>query len=108
MKITIPSKETEVCDICGRDSYLQTCKACGGRYCLTCDSIITGCVHKLDVCRKCGKTEAVMAIAEKYAPRFVRVIKARDEELAALRSEAGGGGAGSQNADISGSSGAAH
>lgn len=80
----VPEKEVEVCDLCGRDGYLQTCKACKGRYCLTCDAIITGCVHKLDVCRACGKKPEVLAISEKYVPQLVAVLKSRDAELAEL------------------------
>ena len=87
MKTTIPAKEVELCDICHRDGYLMTCKACGGRYCLLCDAIITGCVHKLDVCRKCGDSEPVQAIAKKYVPQLVAVLKARDAELAQLSND---------------------
>ena len=80
----VPEKEIEVCDICHRDGYLMTCKACGGRYCLMCHATITGCIHRVDVCRKCGESARVVAIAEKYAPRLVAILKERDAELAQL------------------------
>lgn len=74
----------EVCDTCGRDGYLSTCVACKGRYCLTCEAIIIGCVHTLDVCKKCGDTPAVRAISEKYVPKLVALLKARDKDLTRL------------------------
>ena len=84
----IPAKQVECCDCCGRDGYLMTCKACCGKYCLLCDAIITGCVHKLDVCRKCGETESVKAIAQNYVPKLVAILKERDAELENLKASA--------------------
>lgn len=80
----VPEKEVEVCDLCGRDGYLMTCKSCKGRYCLICEAIIAGCVHKLDVCRACGNKPEVLAISKKYVPQLVAVLKSRDAELAEL------------------------
>lgn len=81
MKITIPSKETEVCDRCRREGYLQSCIVCGDKFCLTCEGIICGCVHETDVCKKCENEPAVLAVVKKYVPRFMRVVKARDAEF---------------------------
>lgn len=34
MKQTIPAKTVEVCDLCHREAYLQSCAACGRQFCL--------------------------------------------------------------------------
>lgn len=82
MKVTVPAKEIELCDVCHRDSsWLVTCLFCGNRYCLTCEAIISGCIHKVRVCRKCGENETVLAIVEKHAPLIRSVLEARDIEL---------------------------
>lgn len=84
MKIKVPAKTEEVCDICHGGGYLQTCKACGCRHCLICDYYLPGCIHKMDVCRKCCDRPEVKALAAKYAPEILRVLKKRDIELAQL------------------------
>lgn len=81
MKITVPEKEVEVCDICQREGCLQTCIHCDGRYCLTCNGIMPGCIHKVDVCRKCGKNGIVQAIVEKHVPAITAVLNTRDTEI---------------------------
>ena len=92
MKTTIPERVVELCDICKREGHLMTCKACGKMYCFMCDAIVTGCIHKMDICLKCGSDERVNAIAEKYAPLILSVLKNRDKELLKLRSRRGCGG----------------
>lgn len=87
MKITVPQKEVELCDCCSRDGFLQTCKACGGRYCLLCDAYLPGCIHRPDVCRKCCDNEQVKAIADKYAPKLLEILKARDAEFAKVSND---------------------
>lgn len=84
MKIEQPSKTVEVCDICRRGGFLQTCLVCGGRYCLTCDAIIAGCWVKPAVCRTCSKSQKVEDIVLKYAGRITPVIKLRDAALKRL------------------------
>lgn len=84
MKTTIPERIVELCDICEREGYLSKCKACGKMYCLTCDALIPGCVHKIDVCLKCGDDEKVNAIAKKYAPLISSILTKRDKELSGL------------------------
>lgn len=79
-----PGKEIEVCDSCQRGGFLQTCVVCKGRYCLTCEAIIVGCIHELKVCKKCGDDKAVQAISKKYAPVISAVLKERDVELSKL------------------------
>lgn len=81
MKITIPAKVKEVCDICHGDGFLQTCLTCKGRYCLTCDAIMAGCVHEVDVCRKCSDRQDVQILVKRWAPRISAVIKKRDNQL---------------------------
>ena len=85
MKTIIPKKEVELCDICERDGYLKTCKSCGRVYCLTCEGIVPGCIHAMDVCRICDDDERVRAVSEKYAPRITSILKERDQELNSLR-----------------------
>lgn len=82
MKKMLPPREIEVCDCCHRENgYLITCKFCGGRYCLSCRAIISGCVHQVDVCRNCDDEPELIAVVEKYAPLILSVLKARDIEI---------------------------
>lgn len=82
MKKMLPPREVEICDCCHREmSYLQTCKFCGGSYCLSCRAIISGCVHQVDVCRNCGDKPELVSIVEKYAPLIRTVLEARDIEI---------------------------
>ena len=87
MKIKIPAREdteTEVCDICHRGGYLQTCKACGGKFCIIHDDYVPGCIHKLDICRTCSDRPEVITIAANFAPKIKAVLNERDAELAKL------------------------
>lgn len=82
MKKTLPPREVELCDCCNREmGYLETCKFCGGRYCLSCRALIPGCIHQVDVCRNCGEEPALVAVVEKYAPLIKSVLEARDIEI---------------------------
>lgn len=83
MKITIPEKEIEICDVCQRESSLRldTCLFCGGRYCYTCRAIICGCVHEVDVCRKCDNNPVLLSIVMKHAAIINSAIEARDAEI---------------------------
>ena len=82
MKKTLPQREVELCDCCHRENnYLDTCKFCGGRYCLLCRATISGCVHHVDVCRNCQDNPILLAIVEKYAPLINAVLEARDIEI---------------------------
>lgn len=82
----IPARRIEVCDCCGRGGYLMTCKACGGKYCVFCDALIVGSVHKLELCGKCGARESVKVVVEKYEPELVAILKRRDCDLGKLKS----------------------
>jgi len=82
MKITRPAEEVELCDVCHREStYFDTCKSCARRYCITCDGKITGCIHRLDICRICETDKRVNDIAKKYAPLLSDILRKRDKEL---------------------------
>lgn len=81
MKTQVPAHEVEVCDICYCAGLLETCKACGCRYCLMCDALVAGCIHSMDVCKNCGESAVVQEIARKYAPQILAVLKKRDSEL---------------------------
>lgn len=85
MKKKMPAQIITVCDICERQAtFLEKCKACGKEYCLLCNSCIPGCVHQVDVCRKCAGREDVNNIVKKYVPRLRRILDKRDKELEGL------------------------
>lgn len=81
MKKTLPPREVELCDCCHREGYLETCKFCGGMYCLLCRAVISGCAHQVDVCRNCETNPKLLTIIEKYVPLIVSVLEARDIEI---------------------------
>jgi hypothetical protein len=85
MKRTIPERTIEVCDSCGREGYLQTCVACGGKYCLTDDGIVPGSFGFVDVCRDCGKRDDVRAICDRYSKKLAPIFRARQLALGKLR-----------------------
>lgn len=85
MRKTIPEHEIKICDVCHRESnYLDTCPVCGREYCIVCEAIISGCIHKVEVCRMCGDMHEVMDIAERFAPKIKAVLLEREAELAKL------------------------
>lgn len=81
MKIKRPEVEIEVCDNCHRDSYLQDCKVCNKKYCLMCEAVVTGCIHKMQICRPCGDRPEVLGISELFAPRIKAILLERNEAL---------------------------
>jgi hypothetical protein len=82
MKAMIPAKEVELCDVCEREeTYFNTCLFCGARYCITCEAIIAGCIHKVRVCRKCGDLDEVKVIVDHFVPGLLRILDARDNAL---------------------------
>lgn len=87
MKIKVPAKTVEACDICKREctgSLLTECVVCGKEYCHTCEAIMSGCIHQPDVCKRCAENKAVQAAVKTFAPSLVRALKARDVVLAGL------------------------
>jgi len=84
MKVTVPEKEVEVCDLCQHDGYLETCLFCQGKFCLTCHGIIPGCIHKVQVCRKCGGEPALREIVSAYVPRLTEILNERDADIIEL------------------------
>jgi len=85
MKITVPEKEVGACDLCHReDACLQTCLSCGNRYCLLCEAIIYGSIHKVDVCRKCGQDKLVLEVVDKFAQHIKSVLQERNGALIKL------------------------
>ena len=84
MKVTVPAKEVELCDVCRREvAFLDTCLYCGNRYCLTCAAVIAGCIHSVRVCRRCENNETVLAIVSKHATPIKVAIATRDHEIKA-------------------------
>lgn len=88
MKIKVPSKTVEACDICERQcagSLLTKCVICGKEYCHICEAIMCGCIHQPDVCKKCAAHDAVKATVERFAPLLTGLLKRRNKALAAHR-----------------------
>jgi hypothetical protein len=87
MKIKVPSKTVEVCDICQRQTggVLTKCVVCYKEYCHLCEAIMAGCVHQPDVCKECAEHPKVKAVVERYAPLLVKLLKQRDRALKAQR-----------------------
>jgi hypothetical protein len=81
MKTEIPARTAEVCDRCHREGFLQTCIRCGGRYCLTCDGIVAGCVVSPDVCRECSHDPVVVKLCEEYSPKLQKLVEERDAKI---------------------------
>lgn len=82
MKVKVPAKTIEVCDVCHREArYFDACLFCGKKYCITCRGIIYGCIHEIDVCRDCDKNEVVLMVAKKFVPRIRKVLLARDDAI---------------------------
>lgn len=84
MKIQRPAEEIEVCDTCHREAYLLTCLACGKRFCLTCQAIISGCWVKVRIGRCCRDREDVRVIVDQFAAQITPIIEARTAALGAL------------------------
>ena len=87
MIITRPATTDEVCDFCQNGGYLQTCLVCGKRYCLTHQSLISGCWVQLNVCRDCSKREDVCRIVHDYAAKITPIIKHRSAALERLQAK---------------------
>ena len=88
MKIKVPSKTVEACDICERPvggGLLTKCVVCGKEYCSTCEAIMCGCIHQPDVCKKCADHDAVKATVDKFAGPLMAVLKQRNAALAKHR-----------------------
>ena len=84
MKVSIPAKETEVCDHCGREGHLTTCLVCGKQYCLICHCYLPGCMVRPDVCKKCDDREDVKKISAAWGKKILTLTNKRDAELSAL------------------------
>ena len=92
MKINVPAREIEVCDVCQRTDApgpLTTCNTCGREYCLTCNAIIPRCWFPPDVCRRCSGREDVGAIVIQYSDEITPIISRRTNALKALNNAVG-------------------
>jgi len=83
MKIKIPSKTIEVCDICEKQSSagFENCLVCNKQFCWTCRAILVGCMLSPLVCKKCGDREDVIEIVKIYARDFLAFDIARSKAL---------------------------
>lgn len=82
MKVEIPSKFVNACDICqNQNLYLKKCIVCGKEYCFICEAVIPGCMHPPDICKDCGKDEKVQFVVHKYAKNIFDIVNYRDQEL---------------------------
>lgn len=89
MKITKPREVVEVCDICRRGGFLQTCVVCGQRYCLTCHHAMSGSWVSPDICEECAKRDDVIAMVARYAKQITPIIKKRTAALVRLGKKPG-------------------
>lgn len=86
-KKRVPSKEVEVCDICGRElGLLEKCVVCGQEYCHMCKAIVMGCVHRVQACKECGYQAAVLEVVRYFVKPLRKILERRDEALRSLRS----------------------
>lgn len=75
-------KTVEVCDFCHCEGYLQECIRCHKMFCLTDNAIVPGCWVSPTVCRKCGESDEVKSICDKYADKITPLIRKRNDEIA--------------------------
>ena len=87
MKIKIPSKTVDACDVCKRETICLTqCMICGRDYCHTCEAVIMACVHQPEVCKNCADSatvtgEKVRSIVFDFAKPLVYLLKKRHAAL---------------------------
>lgn len=85
MKLKVPSKTVEACDLCRREtSVLTTCVICGKEYCYMCHPYLPGCMIEPHVCKKCDDRDDVKKVVARYSQNFVRIFKLREKSLARL------------------------
>lgn len=85
MKIKIPAKTVEACDICQRETgVLETCTVCGKQFCYMCHPYLPGCMIRPHVCKNCDAREDVKKLVERYSHDFVKIFKLREKALARL------------------------
>ena len=84
MKLKIPAQVKEVCDFCQRDGVLRTCLVCGKEFCLSCQSMIAGCMVRPKICKECDDRKDVQAIVSRYGWKISAVRDKRDAELRRL------------------------
>lgn len=88
MRVKIPSKTVEGCDICERpvgETLLTTCVICKKRYCNTCEAIVAGCIHQPDICKECARIDCVRETIERFAPKLTKLLNWRDTAMKRLR-----------------------
>lgn len=88
MKIKIPARTVEACDICSNEkpsSLLTKCLVCGKVYCHMCEAIICGCIHQPDVCKTCGAFDSVRAIVNRFVNPLQALLLKRDAALRRVR-----------------------
>lgn len=89
MKIKIPSKTVDACDICGRESsFLTKCVVCGKDYCNTCEAIICGCIHHPDLCKECRRCPEVEGVVDRFVKPLLAILHRRNKALRSLRRKA--------------------
>ncbi len=85
MKITVPSKEAEACDICEHTmssrGLLTKCVVCSRDYCHICEAIMCGCMVQPQVCRKCAEIEGVKLVVQDFAVPITALLKQRDKAM---------------------------
>jgi hypothetical protein len=86
VKVKVPAKTVEVCDICKKESsFLTVCTACGKEYCHICEAIHPGCIHQPRICRECDKLEGVSNAIDSFTEPLITLLKRRDAAMKAAR-----------------------
>lgn len=84
MKIKVPAKTVEACDICQRQvggGLLSKCVVCGKEYCHICEAIMCGCIHQPKICEHCGANEKVKSVVQRFAKPILTLILKRDTAM---------------------------
>lgn len=86
MRVKVPAKTVEVCDICGRQTtILEKCIVCKKDYCVVCVAYLPGCYIAPDVCKKCDDRPDVVKAVARYSAAFAKLYKLRDLALKKLK-----------------------
>lgn len=84
MRIKVPSKTVDCCDVCKREStVMDKCVCCGKDYCYTCRAIVFRCIHQPEICKQCGDIPAVLLAIQEMTESLCKLLKARDSRMKA-------------------------
>lgn len=84
MKLTVPAKVVDCCDLCrrhGSSIFLKKCLVCQRECCVACAGSVLSSVVGPDVCQACANLPYVEEICDRYAMRLLELLKQRDAEI---------------------------